>query len=168
MSEEKFTLFWRGPMSQWYKSSFKLDGIEYCTAEQWMMAEKARLFGDEATLKEILKSTSPRKQKELGREVKNFVVGDWNKVARNIVYNGNYLKFSKNKDLLEELMKTKGTTLVEASPVDRIWGIGLADDDPRALRRETWLGKNWLGEVLTKVRDDLEKGIKTTEFYWSG
>lgn len=160
---ERFTFFWRGPFSQWYPSKFEIDGIVYSHAEQWMMAEKARLFDDEAVLKEILVSSNPKEQKALGRKVKGSAgprwnSGDearWNDAAKGIVMEGSRAKFSQNADLLGMLLATEGTTLVEASPYDRIWGIGLAESDLRAHSRETWLGKNWLGEVLTEVRDAL-------------
>lgn len=153
MSE--FTFFWDGPFSQWYPSFFTVDGVEYCCCEQYMMAKKALFFGDNDTYKKIMETTSPREQKKLGREVKNFNEGQWNKVAKDIVEEGNYAKFSQNKSLKDILLATKGTSLVEASPYDKIWGIGLREGDPLTLSRETWRGTNWLGEVLDKVRDRL-------------
>ena len=153
---EKFTFFWDGIYSQWFMRSFVVDKVKYNCAEQYMMAEKARLFKDKAAEKAIMKSRSPYEQKMLGRKVKRFNVDKWNNVARDIVYRGNMAKFGQNKDLLERLFSTEGTTLVESSPVDTIWGIGLAEDNPKARNRSTWNGKNWLGEVLTRVREDLK------------
>jgi len=153
---EKFTFFWSGLFSNWPLSPFQLDGIWYNCSEQWMMAEKARLFGDTGTLAKILVSIEPREQKALGRQVKGFDKAKWDKVARDVVYKGCFAKFSQNPDLKKTLFDTEGTTLVEASPEDRIWGIGLSKHDPRAQNRPTWRGKNWLGEVLTKVREDLK------------
>lgn len=165
---EKFTFFWRGPFSQWRRSKFIVDELTYATAEQYMMAGKARLFGDKDSERLILENDSPKEQKALGRKVKNFVKNVWDQHARDIVYHGNYAKFTQNADLKEVLLTTSGTTLVEASPVDNIWGIGLAEDDPRALDRASWLGTNWLGEVLTKVRDDIIAKVVTTEnFNWT-
>ena len=159
-NNDKFVLFWRGPFSQWYPSEFKVDGISYNCAEQYMMAEKAKLFGDNKIRKQIMKTNSPREQKALGRKVSNFDAGKWNSVARDIVYKGNLAKFSQNKDLQKELLTTEDKTLVEASPYDKIWGIGLAADDPNATRPENWKGTNWLGEVLMRVRDELRKETK--------
>lgn len=173
MSEEKFTLFYgksdatRGIFSQWHICRFKVDGIEYNCAEQFMMASKARMFGDKTCEKAIMDAKNPRDQKAIGRLVKNFDAGKWNKAARDLVYEGNYAKFVQNDDLKETLLATQGTTLVEASPYDGIWGIKRGIDDPLALKRETWNGTNWLGEVLTKLREDLLAGVKSTEFDWS-
>ena len=166
---EKFTFFWRNrsPFSQLHPCLFVVDSKEYCTAEQFMMVGKARLFGDFVVERKIFDATDPRVQKELGRAVTPFNEDRWNVAARDIVYEGNYAKFSQNEDLKQLLFATQGTTLVEASPKDRIWGIGLEATNPLALDRATWKGTNWLGEVLTKVRDDLMAGIKTTEnFGW--
>jgi ribA/ribD-fused uncharacterized protein len=155
VSEERFTFFWNDPFSQWHPSPFEIDGTRYVTAEQYMMAEKARLFDDQTTLAEILATDSPREQKALGRRVANFDAERWNAVAREIVLKGNRAKYAANPDLKALLLGTAGTTLVEASPFDRIWGIGLSADDPAALDRSRWRGTNWLGEVLTRVRDEL-------------
>jgi ribA/ribD-fused uncharacterized protein len=155
MAFEKFTFFWSGPFSQWHRRGFVLDGIEFNTAEQFMMFQKAHIFGDAAIALEIMDTSDPRKQKDLGRKVKNFNVEVWNANAKMVVYRGSMAKYGQNPDLLTELRNTKGTTIVEASPDDTIWGIGLGADDPRAQSRDTWLGTNWLGEILTLVRDDL-------------
>ena len=156
---EKFTFFWkdRSPFSNWYPSTFQVDNITYYRMEQFMMAEKARLFGDQETLAKIMATTNPREHKELGRQVKGFDKAKWDAVARDVVYKGCLAKFSQNPALKKALLATEGTSMVEASPVDRIWGIGLAEDDPRALDRSTWLGLNWLGEVLDRVREELKK-----------
>jgi len=154
---EKFTFFWDGPCSQWYPSTFTVDGIVYDCAEQFMMADKARTFNDIETLALIMRPNQhPRDQKALGRVVKGYIDALWNGgVSVNSVYKGNHAKFTQNKPLLDYLESTKGTTLVEASPYDKIWGIGLLSTDPRAQNRATWLGTNWLGETQTKLRIDL-------------
>jgi len=166
---ENFTFFWRSksPFSQWHASVFTVDDIRYTCVEQWMMAEKARLFRDEATLSKILAATEPRVHKALGRAVAGYVDEEWKAVSRNRVYVGNYHKFSQNPDLLKNLMATQGTTLVEASPSDTLWGIGLPEEDPRASNRETWKGLNWLGQVLSALRDDIASksvNLERTQF----
>ncbi|QJE72571.1 NADAR family protein [Aerophototrophica crusticola] len=152
---ERFTFFWNGPFSQWHRSPFCLDGILYVTAEQYMMASKARLFGDDVRLRQILEADHPRDQKALGRKVSGFDQQVWDRHAREIVYRGNRAKFTTHRDLLRQLLDTAGTILVEASPLDTVWGIGLAADDPDATVPSRWRGKNWLGETLTRLRDDL-------------
>ena len=155
--DEKFTFFWSGTFSQWHPSPFQIDGVWYNCAEQYMMAEKAKLFGDTVTYQMIMSAIEPSDQKRYGRMVKNFNPDIWNQHAKDIVYRAIYAKYTQNEGLKKELLATKGTTLVEASPKDKIWGIGLHKTDIRAQKRETWLGTNWLGETLTKVRVQIEK-----------
>ncbi len=121
-----------------------------------MMHQKALLFGDQAIADKILKSSSASVQKKLGRQVANFNQTVWEAECKRIVYEGNEAKFTQNNDLLEALLATRGTTLVEASPDDRIWGVGLAEEDPRIRHRRTWRGTNWLGEILTQLRENIE------------
>jgi len=151
-SHETFHFFWGGPFSQWYFAPMKIKGVRYNCCEQYMMAEKARLFQDAATLDLILRAKTPKEQKELGRKVRNFNGQKWHNVAREIVYQGNLAKFGQNPALLDYMRTTVGQTIVEASPYDTIWGIGLSESDPRAQDRSQWRGKNWLGEALGRVR----------------
>jgi len=154
---ERFTFFWSGPFSQWHPSSFEAEDKKFNCAEQYMMYKKAEFFGDIETAQKIMETSNPKTQKALGRQVDGFDKDRWDDVARGFVYMGNHYKFTQNKELLRKLMETEYTTLVEASPVDTIWGIGLSEDDPRSWHRETWRGSNWLGEILTKLREDLSK-----------
>jgi len=154
---EKFTFFWSGPFSNWHASPFEIDGVWYNCSEQWMMAEKARIFNDTATLAKIMASPDPKEQKAYGRLVQGFDKAKWDAVARDVVYKGCLAKFSQNPDLKAALLATEGTTMVEASPVDKIWGIGLKKDDPRVRDRSQWCGQNWLGQVLDRVRAELLK-----------
>lgn len=152
---EKFTFFWqnKSTFSQWHKSMFMENGQVFTCAEQYMMYHKAMLMGDVKTAQLILDAGyDPRKHKELGRQVTPFNAELWNDNCKEIVYRANYLKFTQNIEMLEVLKSTKGTELVEASPYDKIWGIGLLETDPRAQNKSTWQGKNWLGEVLTQLR----------------
>lgn len=167
MDTNNFTFFFGGPLSQWYHAEFEVDGLTYFTAEQYMMAGKARLFQDEGIFEQIMATRDPREQKQLGRKVRDFDVDTWNHASRNIVYDGNYAKFAQNPGLKEMLLSTRDTTLVEASPTDRLWGIGLPEGHPDTLDRKTWRGVNWLGEVLNKVRNDIQAGTRTTKFEWS-
>lgn len=142
--------------SQWWNQKFIIDGISYPTAEHWMMAEKARLFKNDDILLKILQAKSPGKAKQLGREVKNFDQKIWNENRIDIVVKGNYHKFSQNKKLKEFLINTKNRVLVEASPVDRIWGIGLDSSDEFSKIPPKWKGLNLLGFALMEVRDLLK------------
>lgn len=158
---EEFTFFWRGPFAQWWLSPFTdKNGVEYRWAETYMMYQKALLFNDTVITNIILTCNHPRDCQKFGREVHYFDQGIWDRAARDIVYDGNILKFTQNPELRSKLFSTAGTTLVEASPYDDIWGIKLSETDPRAQNRATWLGTNWLGETLTRVRDDLLNQVK--------
>ncbi len=154
---EKFTLFYQGELSQWYMVNFTVDGVVYNCAEQYMMAQKALLFGDTKSHEKIMASRSPRDQKKYGRSVKPFDMAKWNAQARDVVFKGNLQKFMQNPVLKKLLLESEGTTIVEASPTDDVWGIGLDKYDPRAHNRGMWRGKNWLGETLTKVREEIKR-----------
>jgi ribA/ribD-fused uncharacterized protein len=142
--------------AQWWEGSpFFADNVIYPTAEHFMMAGKARLFDDTAILADIITATHPRQAKELGRKVKNFDPAVWEKYCFSIVVEGNYYKFTQNAALRKFLLDTGDRVLVEASPVDAIWGIGLAADDPKVMQPELWPGENLLGFALMVVRERL-------------
>jgi ribA/ribD-fused uncharacterized protein len=142
-------------LSQWWMAPFLVDGVCYPSAEHFMMAEKARLFGDDDTLARILEVSHPGGAKLLGREVRGFEEEAWEKVRFEIVVRGNEAKFGQNPALRQHLLGTAGRVLVEASPVDRIWGIGLPANDPRACDPESWRGENLLGFALMEARGRL-------------
>ncbi|MFC4310294.1 NADAR family protein [Steroidobacter flavus] len=141
--------------SQWYEAAFTVDGQRYPTAEHFMMAEKAALFGDQATRAKVLRASNPGAAKALGRQVRGFDETVWMEKRFDIVVRANEAKFSQNLELRQFLKNTGSRVLVEASPVDRIWGIGLAQDDERAKNPNSWLGLNLLGFALMRVRDGL-------------
>lgn len=143
------------PFSQWYRCSFTVGEHAFGCAEQYMMHGKALLFDDAEVAAKILAADHPREHKALGRKVKQFDDATWKRAREAIVMAGNRAKFTQNKDLLELLLATQGTTLVEASPYDKIWGIGLAATDPRANDANRWKGQNLLGKILTALRDEL-------------
>lgn len=143
--------------SQWYESSFVIDNVVYLTTEHWMMAEKARLFKDEEVYQKIIKCNSPGEAKELGRQVKNFNEEQWKKYRYEIVKIGNIHKFTQNKKIGEYLLNTNTRVLVEASPVDTIWGIGLTKESELSKDVYSWRGLNLLGFVLMETRDYLNK-----------
>ncbi len=175
--ETQFTFFWetKSPFSQWHRSVFISSDLfhqgisdrqreylrnslpkelEFNSAEQFMMYHKAIIFLDREIAESVIKSSNVREIKELGRQVRNYDEDIWRYYRSNVVYAGNKLKFSQNLQLMDALMDTVGTTLVEAAPNDQIWGIGLSADDPEAHNRKRWKGKNLLGEILTLLRMD--------------
>ncbi|GAB5550442.1 MAG: NADAR domain-containing protein [Saprospiraceae bacterium] len=140
--------------SQWWDGHpFESEGIIYLTAEHYMMAAKAQLFGDYKIYEAILTAETPGKAKALGRQVKNFDFNVWVSNRCEIVTKGNYLKFSQHEELKRFLLNTNNRVLVEASPVDRVWGIGLVKDDPNASAPALWQGENLLGFCLMEARD---------------
>jgi ribA/ribD-fused uncharacterized protein len=142
--------------SQFSKCRFTIDGIEYNCAEQWMMASKARTFsGNDNILAEILQNNDPAKIKGLGRRVKNYDEQIWGAVRYEVVVKGNYAKFSQNDNLKKILLETKDAILVEASPYDRIWGVGISKENPDIYNPAKWRGQNLLGKALMEVRKQL-------------
>ena len=143
--------------SQWWESSFVIDDITYPTAEHYMMAEKARLFNDAETLENILNAPHPGAAKKYGRLVQGFDEQTWQAHRFDIVVRGNVAKFGQNEALKTFLLNSKKRILVEASPRDTIWGIGLAEDHPHATNPEKWQGLNLLGFALMTARTQLEQ-----------
>lgn len=150
--------------SQWYSSPFVVDNVEYKTAEHWMMAQKANLFGDTQILQEIVQAETPGEAKHLGRMVRGFDEIKWKEKRFEIVRTGNIHKFHQNKNLRDFLMATKDHVLVEASPTDVIWGIGLSQDSNVADMPHAWQGENLLGFALMEARDLL---IRTGDFSYT-
>lgn len=142
-------------LSQWYPSAFSVDGIEYKTAEHFMMAQKAALFQDDEIFEQILNVAHPNEAKTLGRKIQNYKEDIWLEHRFKIVVAGNVEKFVQNPALKDFLINTQERILVEASPVDKIWGIGLAADDEQAQKPEQWQGLNLLGFALMEVRQQL-------------
>ncbi|WVR00040.1 hypothetical protein IAU59_007182 [Kwoniella sp. CBS 9459] len=144
-------------MSQWFATSFvdpDHPHLTFPTAEHYMMYSKALIF-DPSVADDIARAPTPEKAKEMGRKIRNFDREKWNETADDVVERGNYLKFGQNDDLLKVILRTKGKTLVEASPTDRIWGIGFGVNDAKG-KEEQW-GSNRMGLALTRARDRLVK-----------
>jgi len=153
---EDFTFFWQGPLSQWHKCHFIWRFDYFNCAEQYMMYNKATFFQDYETAKKIMKSSNPKEQKSLGKKIKNFNPKEWDEVKKEIVIEGNYCKFSQNENLKKILLNTKDRILVEASPFDKVWGIGLPQNNKHILNPRKWKGKNLLGFCLMEVRESLK------------
>lgn len=159
----KFLFFWghrpppgggvgKGCLSQWWTAMFTVGDVQYCSAEHFMMEQKARLFGDDAAASRVLAASSPGEAKALGRQIRDFDEEVWARHRYDIVVRGNTAKFSQNPELREYLVGTSRRTLVEASPLDLIWGIGVPAEDDRANRPSAWPGLNLLGFALMEVR----------------
>lgn len=162
----KFLFFWGAApshdgqirescLSQWWMCPFTVENVTYSCAEQYMMAEKARMFGDEEMLQAILGAKHPKEMKAYGRAVRHFDKERWDSCCFELVRHGNMEKFRQNPSLLAYLLNTKGRILVEASPRDRIWGIGMGKQNPDAENPMKWRGKNLLGFALTQARDSI-------------
>ncbi|MFF4010116.1 NADAR family protein [Streptomyces sp. NPDC001717] len=165
----KFLPFWGhrprpdgtlGPscLSQWWPSEFTVGDVRYDTAEHWMMAAKARLFGDAEAERAALEARTPAEAKKAGRLVRGFDDAIWERERYGIVVEGSVHKFSSTPELTAFLLGTGNRVLVEASPLDRIWGIGLAADDERALDPARWRGLNLLGFALMEARERIGWG----------
>lgn len=164
LTKDDFVFFWRpckpgktdkGCFCQWCMSDFIINGQRYCCAEQYMMAKKAELFHDKEILKEILNERSPKRIRELGRLVKNFDVTIWNEHKVDYIRRANFVKFTQNRDLRDFICTTEGKILVEASPFDRIWGIGMGENNVKCFDPALWRGLNLLGFTLMEVRDEI-------------
>jgi hypothetical protein len=147
----------RSCLSNWFPAPFYFEGDRYVTTEHFMMAEKARVFGDLTTRAKILATPNPREAKALGRSVAGFDETRWRNERFKIVIRGNLAKFRSNPDLSRFLLSTAPHILAEASPYDRIWGIGLPVSDQRVRDPVAWKGQNLLGFALMEVRDVLSK-----------
>ncbi|MFE0808751.1 NADAR family protein [Streptomyces sp. NPDC058794] len=145
-------------LSQWWPSPFTVAGVEYATAEHWMMAGKARLFGDAEAERRVLAAEHPAEAKKAGRLVRGFDEAVWERERFSVVVEGSVHKFASDPALRGFLLGTGDRVLVEASPVDRVWGIGLAADDEAATDPERWRGPNLLGFALMAARERLREG----------
>ena len=144
-----------GCFSNWHPSAFTYAGRSYNCAEQYMMAHKALTFGDRETFAQIMAAEDPKTCKALGRRVKPFDSAVWDRAKSDVVVRGNLAKFGQNPELRAFLEGTGDAVLVEASPWDRIWGIGIGKEDPRVKNPAEWQGQNLLGFALMEVRDSL-------------
>lgn len=158
--------FWKpdeesGFLSNWYESPFHIidlngETLRFTCIEQYFMWQKAKLFGDEEIAKEILDTPySPKKYKTLGRRVNGFDEEMWTHNRASIMEDALYYKFTQNKNLLAALISTNGFYLVEASPFDTVWGIGMSANDKDVAQEMRWRGKNLLGESLMKIRQKI-------------
>ncbi|MYR46323.1 NADAR family protein [Streptomyces sp. SID5910] len=149
-------------LSQWWPSPFTVDGVEYATAEHWMMAGKARLFEDAEAERRVLAAGHPAEAKKAGRLVRGFDEAVWERERFRIVVEGSVHKFAADPALRTFLLNTGDRVLVEASPLDRVWGIGLSPDAEATTNPEHWRGQNLLGFALMAARERLRAATPRT------
>ena len=152
---DTYHFFWSGPFSQWQACRFEMDGLDFSSAEQAMMYFKATLFSDQEIADQILAEGEPGRQKALGRRVKGFHEETWAAERYDIVKRVNLAKFGQNKGLRRKLFQTIPKDMVEASPLDTIWGIGLDTDHALRTPVADWPGQNLLGRILNETRAEL-------------
>lgn len=158
-----------GCFSNWHPSCFTFLGKRFATSEQYMMWEKARVFGDVPSEQKILCARTPKEAKALGRKVSGFDPDLWSSVCRPLMVCGLRQKFLQNPAAMDVLLSTGSATIAEASPTDSIWGIGLGPDDPLVSDPSAWRGTNFLGQVLMQTRSDLRMLLQSgvTHRDWS-
>lgn len=158
---DNYVFFYGGIYSQWFLCEFEIYNQKYNCAEQFMMAQKAIMFKDKETCDKIMQTNNPYTQKKLGKTVKNFDKTIWELRCKDIVITGNLGKFGQNTRLREQMLETGSRRFVEASPTDKIWGIGIGLPEilkeimqpvPHVIGPNEWQGTNWLGECLDYVK----------------
>lgn len=154
-TRDKYFFFWGGEFSNWHYSPFVIDGMEFNCGEQYMMYHKAKFFGDEESMQKIMETESPMEQKKLGRKVKNFDAEKWRAVCYDIVKRGLREKYRQDEASRECLAMYKDKIIVEASPYDRIWGIGYAENDVNILKEKDNWGENLLGKIIMDIAKEM-------------
>lgn len=154
--------FWRGIYSNWYLCQFidPISGRTFSSTEQAFMYYKAKTFGDDARAELVMQALTPKEAKDIGREVAGYDEKTWSNIRMSVMIHVNYLKFDQNHDIFTELMATEDKILVEASPYDLIWGVGLGEEDSLILDQNNWRGANLLGKALMQVRKSLKTFVK--------
>lgn len=157
--------FWGGIFSNWYKAKIVLplwgsnEPTEFNCVEQYMMAAKAWRFGDSIALSQVMGTSDPKKQKAIGRTVKGFDQAAWSKEARDLVYPAIYAKFTQHEQLKQLILSTDSRWIVEASPYDTVWGIGMDYLDPNIETPSAWKGTNFLGQISMRVRQNIVDSV---------
>ncbi len=159
VKQQPMVFFWKdneenGCFSNWYPRKFVIDDFEYLHVEQYMMAQKAKLFHDSKRYTAILRASKPWECKALGKQVTPFDSKAWNAVKFDVVKAGNRAKYEQNPDLKAKLLATGDAILAEASPKDKIWGIGLDAESAGKTDVSAWPGQNLLGRALMELRSE--------------
>lgn len=145
----------RSCLSENYAAPFDTEGERFSTVEHYLAWRKAVLFGDAHAAERILRAESPTKAKAIGRSVTPFNDEVWKAHRLEVAVAGNIAKFSAHPELADYLAQTGHKVLADASPIDRVWGIGLAADDPSAKDPQLWPGLNIMGFSLMEARSQL-------------
>ena len=157
---DKYVFFYGGIFSQWHKVPIQYKGVWFNCAEQAMMYHKALMFGDLGRAEKIMLTDSPKEQKALGRKVFPFVPEEWNEKSSELIIDINYAKFTQHPELTEQMRSMGNRIFVEASPYDKIWGIGMRETDAGVEDSKNWKGQNKLGYCLTYVSQEIKPLIK--------
>lgn len=152
-----YVFFYGGPYSNWFMQPFEYNGKTYNCSEQYMMEMKAIVFGDAEIAKQVMEAKSPDVQKRLGRLVAGFNPDHWLGVCEELMVPALVAKFTSAEWLKETILNSGDATLVEASPYDKIWGVGLSRLDPAILDETKWRGANLLGKVLMAAREIIKE-----------
>lgn len=156
MITDEYIFFWQGKLSNFYRTEIHYQGLHFHSSEQLFMYFKAKFFNDEYHARLILESKTPKESKLYGRKVVGFNNEEWDKVKCDFMYKALQAKFYGNKELSSYLTRKehKNKLFVEASPYDKIWGIGIDENNPELLQTNFW-GKNLLGQLLTKLHNEI-------------
>lgn len=154
---DKLFLFYKCWPSQYSAHSFVIDEEEYVSVEQYVMAEKAKLFNDMEARESIMATKRPDCANSIGRKIYRYDEETWARHREDIVYEGNYAKFTQNEEVYQSLMETDGLLLAQANPYDTVFGIGLGLHDPNSTNSKKWRGQNILGNILTDIREELKR-----------
>lgn len=161
---DQYVFFYKDWLSNYQKTNFiwaltfpaKIaGGLKFTSTEQGFMYAKAMFFKDYKTSDKILKTDNPAECRKLGRQVKGYDDKEWEKVRYDIFYSLNLAKYTQDKNLQSKLLDHQfdGKIFVEASPIDKIWGIGYSEDNPNIEFTQIYWGKNYLGRILTNIRN---------------
>lgn len=159
MKHGEYYFFWDGPFSNWHPASFEYQGHRFANSEQAFMWRKAKYFNDHVIADKMLRETDPSKVKALGRKVTFYDDKAWSEVRYDIMVDVNLAKFSQNLELRDFLIAHSHLEIVEASPVDTIWGIGLTESAARKVTKDEWQGLNLLGIAMNEVADLLKTPV---------
>ena len=159
---DEYVFFYKDWLSNYQRTKFDVEwkGVKYTftSTEQGFMYIKAITFGDNVTAQKILNTDDPNRCRKLGRQVKGYNDAEWAKIRYDVFYTLNWAKYTQDKKLQKKLLDPQfdGKKFVEASPIDKIWGIGYAEDNPNIEFTDMYWGKNYLGRILTNIRKRLK------------